>query len=362
MRLRSIILTLAGCLLTWAAHPGTAEAQPIQGFYVNAGAGLRWAFPTRSTSLEPGVGGTFELRQKLGYDTDLSVGYALGNGWRFELEGTHDRGAIKGVYSTAFPSSTSAGSVQNTGVMANALFDLDVRSRYVFPYLGFGAGYQATRLDGFVQTRTDKPGGFSASGGTGGFAMQAIAGLSFPIPNMPGLSLTVDYRVMDILGGGSYQGVSTIGLPAGSVPEAGAIKFHNQFDQTVMFGVRYAFNPPSPAAVAPPVTTPAAELESYEVAFGPDKTTLTDRARGIVRAAAVAYTRQGITRIAVTENGGMPGVTSRDHQTLSGRRANTVVATLVAAGVPRDAIAVRASSDDRGALMTGDQRIEIVTE
>jgi outer membrane protein OmpA-like peptidoglycan-associated protein len=291
------------------------------------------------------------------------------------LEGTLGRGAIKGVYSTSFPSSTSAGSVQNTGFMANALFDLDVRSPYVFPYLGFGAGYQSTKLDGFVQTRTDKPGAFSASGGTGGFAMQAIAGLSFPIPNMPGLSLTVDYRVMDILGGGSYQGVSTIGLPAGSVPEAGAIKFHNQFDQTVMFGVRYAFNTPPPAAVAPPVTAAAAQRQSYEVAFEPNKTTLSDRAQGIVRSAALAATRQEITRIAVTGNGGAPpmgtpagtsagtsGVAPGDRQTLSGSRANTVVAALVAAGVPREAISVRTSWDDRGISTTGDQRIEIVTE
>jgi flagellar motor protein MotB len=59
---------------------------------------------------------------------------------------------------------------------------------------------------------------------------------------------------------------------------------------------------------------------------------------------------------------GTSGVAPGDRQTLSGSRANTVVAALVAAGVPREAISVRTSWDDRGISTTGDQRIEIVTE
>src|SRR6185437_2944893 len=192
-----------------------------------------------------GVTGTFELNQAVGYDSRLSVGYALGNGWRFELEGSLGQGSISSVSGTRFPA-TSTGTVRNYGVMTNVLFDLDVRSPYVYPYLGFGAGYQSTRLDDFTVTAVGSPGSFSARGTTSGFAAQGIAGLSFPIPNMPGLSLTVDYRVMDILGGGSYHGKSSIGLAAGATPVAGAVKFHNQFNQSIMFGVRFAFDTPPP--------------------------------------------------------------------------------------------------------------------
>ena len=347
MRLRSILLTSAGCLLSWAVFPETARSQSIQGFYLGAGVGPRLPFTTRASSSEPRTGSPFELNQGWGYGTEFSVGYALGNGWRFELEGTLGRGAIRSVSGTAVPG-TSSGAVRNLGVMVNALFDLDVRSPYVFPYLGVGLGYQSTRLDGFVDTASGRPGAFSASGSAGTVAAQVIAGLSFPIPNMPGLSITVDYRIMDILGGGKYQGISTIGLPAGSAPLAGSVKLHNQFDQTAMFGVRYAFNTPPPAAVAASAApSTRTDLQSYEVAFDSNKTTLSQHAEGIVRDAALAATRRGTTRIAVTGRGD------------ADRRANTVVAALIADGVPRDAISVRDAGDDPAAPR--DRWIEIVT-
>jgi OOP family OmpA-OmpF porin len=358
MRLRSIILTLAGCALCLAAASGAVQAQPIQGFYVGGGAGLRMAFPARATSLEPGVPGTFELREGMGYNTQLSVGYALGDGWRFELEGTYGRGGIASVASTPYPAASS-GSVRNLGFMANALFDMDVRTPYVYPYLGVGIGYMSTRLDNFSNTPISKPGSFSASGTTGAPAGQVIGGLSFPIPNMPGLSLTADYRVMGILGGGKYDGASTIGLAPGAAPAAGSIKLHSQFIQNVMFGVRYAFNTPPPAADAShAAATPGPETRSYEVAFDPNRTTLSERAQGIVRNAALASTRQGTTRIAVTGNEEAGTV---DRLALSGRRVKTVVATLLADGVRRDEIAIQAPGDGASVSGTRDRRIEIVT-
>jgi OmpA-OmpF porin, OOP family len=354
MRLRSILLAFAGCILISAGLPGVARSQPIQGFYIDGGAGLRMAFPPKATSLEPRVPGTFELRQNTGYVTQFSAGYALGDGWRFELEASLGRSNISSVASTPYPA-RPAGAVQNLGVMANALFDLDVRSPYVYPYLGVGLGYQSTRLDGFVNTPLGRPGSFSASGTSGAPAAQIIGGLSFPIPNMPGLSVTVDYRLMDILGGERYDGGSSIGLASGSTPQAGAVKLHNQFVQNVLFGVRYAFDTPAPAAV----TSQAAEVpvasaaQTYEVAFDANATTLNGRGQRVVHDAALTSTRHGVTRIAVIGGGDATGGTA-----LSGRRANTVVAALVADGVPRDLIAVRDAGDATGSQ---DARIEIVT-
>jgi OOP family OmpA-OmpF porin len=351
MRLRSILLAFAGCVVILAGLPGVARSQPIQGFYIDGGAGLRMAFPPKATSLEPRVPGTFELRQDMGYVTQFSAGYALGDGWRFELEASLGRSNIASVATTPYPA-RPAGAVQNLGVMANALFDLDVRSPYVYPYLGVGFGYQSTRLDGFVNTPLGRPGSFSASGTSGAPAAQIIGGLSFPIPNMPGLSLTADYRLMDILGGERYDGASSIGLTAGSAP--GVIKLHNQFVQNVLFGVRYAFNTPPPAVVtAQAVEPPAVAAQSYEIAFEPNAAMLSGRGQAVVRDAARTSTRQGVTRIAVTGTGDPPGGAG-----LSARRANTVVAALVADGVPRELIAVRDASDAPGPQ---DLRVEIVT-
>jgi OOP family OmpA-OmpF porin len=351
MRLRSIFLAFAGCILICAGFSGSARSQPIQGFYIDGGAGLRLAFPPKATSLERGVPGSFELRQGLGYATQFSAGYALGDGWRFELEASFGRSSISSAATTRFPAAAS-GDVQNLGVMANALFDMDVRTPYVYPYLGVGVGYQSTRLDGFVNTPLGgRSGSFSASGTAGAPAGQLIGGLSFPIPNMPGLSLTVDYRVMGILGGERYDGESSIGLPAGSAPVGGAVKLHTQFVQNVLFGVRYAFDTPPPAAVAPQAAlVPAGAAKTYEVAFAPNATTLSGRGQAIVRDAAQSSTRQGTTRIALTGSGDAPAGTA-----MSGQRANTVVAALVADGVPRALIAVRDAGEAQ------DARVEIVT-
>jgi outer membrane protein OmpA-like peptidoglycan-associated protein len=135
---------------------------------------------------------------------------------------------------------------------------------------------------------------------------------------------------------------------------AGSIQLHNQFVQNVLFGVRYAFDTPPPAAVtSQAAVVPPATAKSYEVAFEANKISLSGRAQSVVRDAALTSTRQGITRIAVTG--------SKDGSivpALSARRANIVVAALVSEGVPRDAIAVRDTGAGPG---DADKQVEIVT-
>ena len=60
------------------------------------------------------------------------------------------------------------------GAMGNALFDMDIGSPYIFPYLGAGAGYQSV-TQRLSQTDT---GGVSEhiSGDKGAFAYQAMFG------------------------------------------------------------------------------------------------------------------------------------------------------------------------------------------
>jgi outer membrane protein OmpA-like peptidoglycan-associated protein/outer membrane protein W len=348
MRLRSVLLLAFAVIATSRA----ASAQPIQGIYIGAGAGLRAPTSPTNTPITHGINGNFDINEALGYDSNLSLGYALGNGWRFELEGTFGKSNVKGTSGTTFPA-TGSGSVRNLGLMANALFDMDIGSPYVYPYIGAGIGYQSTRLDGFAMTATSKPLVFSASGDAGGIAGQAIAGVSFPIPNMPGLSLTADYRFMDILGGETFNGLTS----TGGAPVLSATKFHNQFNQTLMFGVRYAFNTPPPAAVAPQASLAAPPagrgqggVQTYQVDFGLDIATISDRTRWIVKQAAESARRRD-TRIEVTQ--------AASDKALSERRARALAGALIGEGVPSETIAIHARGD---AERSPNRRVEIVID
>lgn len=325
------ILSLSAVLWSLVS---VAQAQPIQGFYIDIGAGGHAPYTTRNTSLMPGVAGGFDLAGNAGLSAALSVGYALGNGWRFELEGSFGRSNIKSVSGLSF-SGTATESVRNAGVMANALFDLDVGSPYIYPFLGIGLGYQSTRLNGFVATRSDRLASFSASGDAGALAAQAILGLSFPVPNVPGLSITADYRLMDILGGEKFNGISS---GAGSLP--GSIKFHNQFEHNFMVGVRYAFNTPAPAVKAAEIAPAVAERTwSYMVPFSPRDASLSDAARTVVTNVAQSRLSKVSTRVEISGTAD-PADATANNRPLSERRAKAVIAALTTHGVPRDDIVI----------------------
>ena len=129
------------CAASWFA-PGTAEAQPIQGIYVGAGAKVRRISSSikipRSRTVSPKS--FCDTRQNLGHDTVPSLGYALGNGMALRGRGQPGlRSSVKGITGAPYLTSGS-GTVRNLELMANALFDLDIGSPWVFPYLGAGAG------------------------------------------------------------------------------------------------------------------------------------------------------------------------------------------------------------------------------
>ena len=111
------------------------------------------------------------------------------------------------------------------GVMANALFDLDIGSPVVFPYFGAGGGVQ--RVDRAYGPRSVRQP-----------AYQAIAGLAFPVPWVVGLSLTLEYRFLGLIDveGTAYQ-AATRTSPA--IAAAGS--YQNDMDHSLMAGVRYTF-------------------------------------------------------------------------------------------------------------------------
>jgi OmpA-OmpF porin, OOP family len=361
MRVRGLLIAIVLMVL-----PLVVRAQPIEGLYISSGIGYNIAQTPRITPISPGFGAShLRLEQNGGFNGLGSIGYALGNGFRFEIEGDYQRNGISELGRTPFPTAAS-GHVSRYGAMGNALFDMDIGSRYVFPYIGMGIGYMWTHINGsFVQ-----PGGpfsFATDTAKGRFAWQGIVGSSFPVPGMPGLSLTAEYRFMDITGGADFTGTET--TATGTIP--GKVELGAQFVHSLMFGVRYAFHvtppaaPPAPAPVAAPAPAPA---RSYLVFFDWDKATLTDRARQIIRAAADNSTHVQYTRILVngyTDTSGSPRYNVR----LSIRRAQAVAAELVRDGVPRSAISIHGYGETHLLVATGpgvrepqNRRVEIVIQ
>ena len=333
MKLRIALLAATVLAFPFAAH--VAHAQPISGLYIGAGGGLN-SLATEQVRNSPGVqrsGG------KAKFDPGAigvgSLGYGLGNGFRVELEGNYRYNQLSKITGTNFPTS-GHGTQQGYGVMANALFDMDIGKNWVYPYIGAGVGYGWTTWN---DVRTTAPGYSLAADGTyGQFAYQAMVGASFPIPNVVGLSLTAEYRFYSMLGPQSMHATQVVNGRTTS----GNLDFRTDYSNSLLLGVRYAFNvappppPPSPAPAAAPAPAPA---RTYLVFFDWDKADLTDRARQIVSEAAQASTHVSHTKIQVngyTDTSGTPAYNQR----LSIRRAQAVAAELVKDGVAKTDIAI----------------------
>ena len=347
------IRLIAGLAAVTAAAIATpAAAQPFKGVYLGAGGGYNLPM---TIDLGGAAGGT-HLRPEGGFVALGSIGYGFGNGLRLEVEGNYRGINTNGVAGRL--NAPGSGSLNTYGVMVNALFDMDVGSSWIYPYVGAGVGYAWTKASGtFVNTGAST---IALNDTKGRLAAQGIAGLSFPMPGVPGLSLTAEYRFFAAIGDATYSSVSQPGTVRGTATT------QDQLNHNFMVGVRYAFGVAPPPAEAPATPPAAAAARSYLVFFDWDKATLTDRARGIVREAAEASTRVAYTRIEVngfTDTSGKP----QYNQGLSVRRAQAVAAELVRLGVPRQAISIQGFGDTKLLVPTGpnvrepqNRRVEIV--
>ena len=269
MRYRT--LSLAVALL---AAPIAVQAQPFHGIYIGAGAGYNLPIDIGATTNLVLPSTSTDLKTTGGFVGLASVGYGLGNGMRFEIEGNYRRGNVNGATGPLVTDAT--GRLQTYAVMANALFDLDVGVPWLYPYLGGGVGYAWTHLGNVLLSGPTLPFSAAANSTKANFAFQAIGGLSFPMPRVPGLSLTTEYRFFGVPGNETF-----------AVPTGNEIKLRGQYNHSFLLGVRYAFNvsPPTPLTLDTVGPAPAA-ARSYLVFFDWDKSTLTDRARQIIREAA----------------------------------------------------------------------------
>jgi OmpA-OmpF porin, OOP family len=357
MKLRSALMAATVLAVPAIALPTLAKAQPITGLYVGAGAGYDYQANQKLTSGPGGLGGSRAF-YKGGFSGSGSVGYGLGNGLRFEIEGIYLRASNKQLKPGFIdPKFDFHGYTEKYGAFGNVLYDIDVGLPYLYPYVGAGVGYLETNIpDGAVTgAGVDR-----ISGKSGSFAYQGIAGVAVPIPPVPGLSLTAEYH---------YIGTTHKEKFAGSFEgESSKFTFGPDVNQTVLIGLRYAFNTPSPPPPPPaPVMAPApAPARTYLVFFDWDKYNLTPRAKEIIAEAADNSTHVQYTQIEVngyTDTSGTPSY----NLGLSIRRAKSVQAQLIADGVPASAISIAGFGETHLLVPTGpgvrepqNRRVEII--
>jgi OmpA-OmpF porin, OOP family len=377
MKLRSALLAA-----TVMVAPVAAKAQVVNGLYIGAGAGVNFlqdqsvksvSYPNLAgASATPGTAfAGSNVQTDAGFAGVFSIGYGFGNGLRVEGEGGFRQNKFTKATNGAARAS-AGGDEYKYSAMINVLYDFDLGpSIPVMPYVGLGAGYAWAQhknarfygaVPGFAsQLRTND--------GDGGFAYQAIAGAAFPIAAVPGLALTLEYRFMGMAGDRTYNyqylASGTPAFPAGVATRA-KIKFDDDYNHSIMLGVRYAFNAAPPPVVAPIATPAPTAARTYLVFFDWDRADLTERARQIIAEAAQATTRVQVTRIEVQGHTDTSG-TARYNQALSVRRANVVAAELVRLGVPRSAITTQGFGFSRPLVATGpgvrepqNRRVEII--
>ncbi|RKK02969.1 OmpA family protein [Pseudoroseomonas wenyumeiae] len=362
---------------TVLALPLAAQAQPITGVYVGAGAGFNQSMNADVTSDRNFAAGVTGAQRKASIEFDagfggvLSVGYGFGNGLRAEIEGNYRQGdvdQIKAGIGGRLPG--ISGTVRTYGAMANVLFDLPLALPVpVTPYIGGGVGYAWTDYDN-VGSRFYTPAGgngrsFNIDDKDGNFAFQGIAGVAFPITAVPGLAVTAEYRFFGTLDPKVTGSSRELNGPA--IRQ----KFETEnYNHSAFVGLRYAFNAPRPVAPAPVVeVAPAAApapARTYLVFFDFDRADLTDRARQIIAEAAQNANRVQATRIEVAGHADRSG-SPQYNQRLSQRRADAVAAELTRQGIQRSAITVQAFGESRPLVATADgvrepqnRRVEIV--
>jgi OmpA-OmpF porin, OOP family len=321
MKLR-LALAAATCL----ALPVMAHAQPVTGPYVSLEGGTSIANPTGFENRTVGTSGKAYFRNSYAFAS--SVGYGFGDGFRVELAGNFYRNTVhKFSYNSGLGQTLANGGMNTYGPMVNALYDIDI-GLPIFPYVGAGAGYQWQKMN------TDLTSEFDGIGGTkGSFAYNIIAGIAYPLPWVPGLSATAEYKFMQLVESRNYDNpVSGPGVWS---------HFGQSSSSTFLLGLRYQiFNPPP----APP---PAPEIISEAAADSKTASVTTLQVSGF------------------TDTSGTPEY----NLGLSERRAKAVAAQLETDGVPASEIEIHAFGDTHLLVATGpgvrepqNRRVEIVLQ
>ena len=363
-----------GLAIPALALAGAAAAQPVNGVYIGAGAGvnfsenssLRFGQPLASQFPLAGVQNSGRAVFATGVAVVGSLGWGFGNGLRLEMEGHFRQNDVEKIsgFAGAQGANRADGYQRIYGFMANALYDFEIPGLpWVTPYIGGGIGYAWREWSG-VSSATGAFSGVIRSAGTeAGIAWQAIGGAALPIPGVPGLAATMEYRYFGMQSG-EYQ-TRVLAVPSG-VPVAGSrLRSEGVAQHSALLGLRYAFNVAPPPPPPAPAATPA-PARTFLVFFDWDRADLTDRARQIIAEAANSSRTVASTRIEVSGHADRTG-SAAYNQRLSVRRAEAVAAELVRNGVQRSAITVQGFGFDRPLVPTAmgvrepqNRRVEIV--
>jgi outer membrane protein OmpA-like peptidoglycan-associated protein len=361
MKLRFALLA-ATVLAAPLALSHKAAAQPVTGVYIDGEGGYALESQQKVKNITVNnVQQPYEARVGFhnGFTGNGAVGYGFGNGFRVEVEGDYIENRLDELKAGG-ADVIAHGKEEKYGAFANVLYDFDIGLPFLYPYVGGGVGYQESDYNDF------SAGGININKSRGSLAYQGIAGLSFPISYVPGLSLEVDYRFIGLAGSRKYNG----DLQPGNFPVS--VKAEHEYNNVIQGGFRYAFGvaapvPPAPAPAPMPMAAPApAPAKTYLVFFDWDKYNLTPRATQIIAQAASDSHSQNTTTISVsgyTDTSGTPTY----NQGLSERRAKAVAAQLVTDGVPGSEIEIHAYGETHLLVPTGpgvrepqNRRVEIV--
>lgn len=343
--------------------PCVAQAQPITGLYIGAGAGVNFLQQVNVTPANLNVSNRAQFGFDPGFAGNVALGYGLGNGVRLEIEGAYsynDTGSVN--LSRGYSSNNTRGHVQQYGGFGNAFYDFNM-GWPVTPYLGAGLGYEESEVRvGTYSSNCCLVKTPNRSQGT--FAYQVIAGVSYPLTNVaPGLALTAEYRFIGTESISGSQNVTVNGTTTNI-----SARFAERLNHQVLLGVRYAFGatPPPPPVQAPAPAPVQNVARSYLVFFDWDRADLTDRARQIIVGAAEASRKVQVTRIEVNGHTDLSG-TAQHNQQLSVRRAQAVADELVRNGVPANEIAIKGFGESSPLIPTAqgvrepqNRRVEIV--
>jgi OOP family OmpA-OmpF porin len=375
MKFRSALL--AATVLGLGA-PVVAMAQPVDGLYIAGGAGASMAQNEHVKSVtvpqvRPGLNlGSPDKRFNIGFSGVGSVGYGFGNGVRVEVEGNYGQNGLHKVAGFGGAAVSNAGGDQERwGGGVNAFYDFDLTPygvSFLMPYVGAGVGYDNVSND---NVHISGPGFFIRdTGNQSNLYYQGIVGTAIPLNDVvPGLAVTAEYRFIGQAFDTTTKGqIFTAAIPGGTREKE---SFTDQFNHTVLVGLRYAFNqaPPAPPPAVAPIAPVAPHVEvarTYLVFFDWDRADLTMRARQIIGEAAQASTRVQTTRIDVSGYTDLSGTASYN-QHLSVRRAQSVAAELVRDGVARNEIVVQGFGESNPLVPTAkgvrepqNRRVEIV--
>ncbi|MFL1462261.1 OmpA family protein [Roseococcus sp. DSY-14] len=356
--------------------PVAAQAQPITGLYIGAGAGANYRVENdnnlpagpRQLAANAGLQQNGKVETNWGYVGVGSIGWGFGNGIRAEIEGNYRNNSVDTVTLSGRQAFSAGGTIHQYGVMANALYDFNQFNLAGFvPYVGVGAGYVWTDFRNVrgASAFPGRTGSIRIDDRDGRFAYQGIAGVAYNLSSVaPGLAVTAEYRFLGTLEN-KLDGRGTL---TGAGGGTGPIRAEGEsYNHSILLGLRYAFNAPRPAPVVAvaPAAAPA-PARTYLVFFDWDRADLTDRARQIIAEAAQNAQRVGSTRIEVSGHADRTG-TAQYNQRLSVRRAEAVAAELGRRGIARNQITVQGFGFDRPLVPTAqgvrepqNRRVEIV--